>query len=376
VLWIVAIGAWRSLNTEPFMIRYAARPDEVRAAARRSLGCTWLAGLALGVIMIATAELVAAPYRTPMQVLGVALPFLLLQDTGRVIGFTMFRTVASAVSDLAWAVMLALALGGLVVFGPPTTPMWAYLASWAVTGVAASALILQQLRLVPDLGVVNNDTVENLRMGAPLLVNYLLTGAPTYVLFLVTPAVASLAELGLLRAAYVPYGPFGVLLQGMQLVALPYAMKRATPAKVIRLAYPLSMGLAVAGVLWGAVVMFVVPDGLGTWLLGDLWVPSETTRALFAVATVGDALTTGPLLALRALRAPGRLVRIRLWAGPLTFLLGLSLLPVLGAEGAGIAIVVGFAATLVLAVVHLRRIAAEEPTGPTDATDDLGRIPA
>jgi O-antigen/teichoic acid export membrane protein len=176
-----------------------------------------------------------------------------------------------------------------------------------------------------------------------------------------------------LRAAFLPYGPFGVLLQGMQLVALPYAMKLNAPTEVIGRAWRLSMALAVAGVLWGLIVMFVVPASVGTWLLGDLWEPSRTTRALFAVATVGDALTTGPLLALRALRAPGRLVRIRLWAGPITFVPGLLLLPVLGAEGAAIAIVLGFAATLVLATMHLRRIAIEGLPEPVDATDIDGR---
>jgi O-antigen/teichoic acid export membrane protein len=216
---------------------------------------------------------------------------------------------------------------------------------------------------------------ENFRLGLPLFANYLLTSAPAYLLLLITPAVASLAQLGLLRAAYVPYGLFGVLLQGMQLVALPYAMRLATSSEVVRLARRLSIGLAAVAALWGLVVM-TLPASIGNWLIGDLWEPTQTTRALFAVAVVADALITGPLLALRALWAPNRLVRVRLVSGPTTLVLGLVLLPVLGANGAALASIVGSTITLVLAVLEVRRTLAHDPPEPPEPPGDApGLIP-
>ena len=292
-----------------------------------------------------------------MQVLGVAMPFLLVQDTARVVGFTMFRTRVAAINDGVWAGLLVLALGGLALFDTSATPVWVYLAAWAVTGAAGRAAHAPPAAASCwTCGVASPDTKETFRLGLPLLANYLLTSAPPYLLFLITPAVAGLAELGVLRAAFIPYGPFGVLLQGMQLVALPYAMKM--PARRRWSAWPGGCRSAwpwwpPSGACWST---WCSPTSIGTWLIGDLWEATETTRALFAIAVVGDALTTGPLLALRALRAPGRLVRVRLLSGPTTLVLGLVLLPVLGAEGVAVAIIVGFAVALVVSVVELRLI--------------------
>jgi O-antigen/teichoic acid export membrane protein len=271
--------------------------------------------------------------------------------------FTMFRMRAAAANDGLWAGLLVVALVGLALVDPPA-PAWVYLAAWGITGAVAALLLLRHLRLGLDLRVASPDMRENFRLGVPLFANYLLTSAPVYLLFLITPAVAGLAQLGLLRAAYVPYGLFGVLLQGMQLVALPYAMRMPTPSAVVRLARRLSIGLAAVAALWGVVVTVLLPASVGHWLIGDLWEPTQTTRALFAVAVVGDALVTGPLLALRALRAPGRLVRVRLVSGPTTMVLGLVLLPVLGADGVALASIAGSATTLVLAVIGVRRTVA------------------
>ena len=157
----------------------------------------------------------------------------------------------------------------------------------------------------------------------------------------------------------------------MQLVALPYAMRMPTPSAVVRLARRLSIGLAGVAALWGVLVTVLLPASIGSWLIGDLWEPTQTTRALFAVAVVGDALVTGPLLALRALRAPGRLVRVRLVSGPTTFVLGLVLLPVLGADGVALASIAGSAMTLVLAVIEVRRTVAHGTPEPGPETPGL-----
>jgi O-antigen/teichoic acid export membrane protein len=369
VLYIVALGGWRALNAEPFMIRYAARPEQLPGPARRSLGATFLFGVIAGAACVLASAWAATPYRAPLLVLGATLPFLLLQDTARVMSFTMFRMRAAAANDGLWAGLLVLALGALALF-ETSAPAWLYLAAWGVTGAVAGLVLLRQLRLGLDLRVASPDMRENFRLGLPLLANYLLTSAPVYLLFLITPAVAGLAELGLLRAAYVPFGLFGVLLQGMQLVALPYAMRMPTPSAVVRLARRLSIGLAGVAALWGVMVM-LLPASIGSWLIGDLWGPTQTTRALFAVAVVGDALITGPLLALRALRAPGRLVRVRLVSGPTTLVLGLVLLPVLGADGVALASIAGSATTLVLAVIEVRRTVGQSPLESAPETPGL-----
>jgi O-antigen/teichoic acid export membrane protein len=367
VLYLVAVGLWRSLNAEPFMIRYSARPEQLPGAAGRSLGSTWLAGVVGGVGCILAAELVPTPYQGPLQVLGVALPFLLVQDSARVVSFTMFRAVVAFINDAVWAVLLIVALVVLAILGGPHAP-WLYLAAWAGTGAVAGLLILRQLRIVLDLGVASPDMRENFRLGVPLLANFLLTSAPPYLLFLITPAIAGLAELGLVRAAFVPFGPFGVLLQGMQLVALPWFMRLARPSDVARLSRHLSLGLAAVAALWGVLVAVVMPTALGTWLIGDLWEPTQSLRVLFAFAFVLDALSVGPLLALRALQAPRRLVWVRLLAGPPTLVLGLVLLPILGAEGVAMALIFGHVVTIAAAIVEVRRLVArratERPTSP------------
>lgn len=367
VLFIVIVGVWRSLHCEPLTMMHATQPAVLRAAGARSLAITWMAGNAIGLAVVLAGQITPEVYRPALQVLGVALPLLLVQDAARMLSLGLLRAKPAAINDLAWGAALVVALVGIVVFARDASGS-VYLAAWAGTGALAGGLLLVQLRISPRLTGRGQPTAFNLRLGLPLLANYALSTLPPYLLFLVMPAIVGLAELGVLRAAYVPYGPFGVLLQGAPLVALPIVLRATTRRSAVRTAARLSLVLMAIAGAWGLFINLLLPDGVGGLILGDLWPLTERTRIIFAVVTVLEAAAAGPLLALRALKVPRRLVAVRLVTGPLILGGGLVLMKLQGADGAATAFLVAHALTVALGWLQVRT-ELRRPQ-PTPAQDD------
>jgi hypothetical protein len=73
-----------------------------------------------------------------------------------------------------------------------------------------------------------------------------------------------------------------------------------------------SGGLAVAGLLWGAVLLFALPRGLGNWLLGPTWRPTYPLVVPQTLYVVGLGASLGGGVGLHALAAARRSLRVNI----------------------------------------------------------------
>jgi hypothetical protein len=87
-------------------------------------------------------------------------------------------------------------------------------------------------------------------------------------------------------------------------------------AGLARLSLLVSAGMSAAAALWGAVLV-LLPDSLGTRVLGPTWYTAAQLVVPFALLTVGLTASAGPQTGLRALAAAKRGLRARLVAAPL-----------------------------------------------------------
>jgi hypothetical protein len=214
--------------------------------------------------------------------------------------------------------------------------------------------VLWQLRLVPTPTRARQWLREQSDLGVPLFWNYVLMTTPPYLLFALTPLVATLGELGIARAAYVPFSPFGILIQSSWLLLLPAASRRS-PREIARLAFWSSAALGALAFVWSLAMAFGIPHSVGVSLIGDSWAQTDTSRILFGCALTAQAFGIGPLIAMRAIERPQDLVRVRMISAPLVLGGGLVLAAYTGAVGVAFGIALGDVITTLLSWHIARR---------------------
>ena len=64
-----------------------------------------------------------------------------------------------------------------------------------------------------------------------------------------------------------------------------------------------SGGLAVAGLVWGIVLLVALPRGLGKWMLPNLWRPTYPLVLPLTISVVGGCVSAGAGCGLHALGA-------------------------------------------------------------------------
>jgi hypothetical protein len=169
----------------------------------------------------------------------------------------------------------------------------------------------------------------------------------------------------LLRAAYLPFSVFGLLLQSTTTVLLPVAARRALPElwSLVRTVTPL---LTVGSAIW-ALLLVTSPDDLGRLLLGDVWPRTGTLRTIFGIALICQAAATAALIALSTVRS-NQLLRLRLGTGVLSFGGGVVLALAWGPVGVASAIAAADALAATGGLLALHRAAAGPSPGPQAPT--------
>jgi O-antigen/teichoic acid export membrane protein len=105
----------------------------------------------------------------------------------------------------------------------------------------------------------------------------------------------------------------------MGLVTLPEATRiwRRSPRHLPVFCAAVSLGLALAALSWGVILLLALPRGLGHLMLGSLWRPTYPLVLPFTVSVIGGCLISGAGTALHALGAAKRSLRAMIWSSAL-----------------------------------------------------------
>jgi O-antigen/teichoic acid export membrane protein len=354
IVFVLVLGLTRSTGGGVLAIEYADDQAALLKAAPRCTGYYVGTGLCLAVPGLLLSAALGAGDGQMLAIVCLALPLMLLQDAFRSLFFCQGRPSAAFANDLVWLLTEIVLFG--VALAPAGTPGTTTLvACWAIAGVIASLVGIVQTGVVPWVALPLQWLRSHARVAWPLVTNGFLTQLPAHVVYLTLPLVASVSDLGVIRAAYVFFGPLGVLNSGAAMLALPHAVTVRKRGDVPALGRRVSLALAGVSCLWAAVVV-VLPDPVGRALIGASWDHTLTTRLLLGISLVAEAVLVGQVAALSALRDTRRLARIRSVSAPVTVAVSLGLAAAFGSAGAAAGFAIGYwtAAVMAWALLLLR----------------------
>jgi hypothetical protein len=315
--YLLALGVSRSLNSDPLLVRYsAADPGSWRQGTTMAGGGALGFGAVAGAACAIAGAVVGGLLGSALLVLAVSLPGLLLQDAWRFAFIAAGRSFHAFLNDLVWTVVLIPTLVLLVVSGHSSVIEF-QLAWGGAAGVAALVGIAQAgLRPWPANPLAWWRRHRDLN--ARYLAEFLAIGGASQLTSYGVNAVAGLAAVGVLRAGEILMGPVHVLFMGGNVVAVAEGARigRESPSGLARMSILVSAAMSAAAALWGA-VLIMLPDSVGTRLLGPTWYAAATVVLPYVLLTVGLTASAGPQSGLRALAATRRGLRARLVASPL-----------------------------------------------------------
>lgn len=343
----LGVSLARAVLGEPYAVRFAGVPEPDRAAAAAQVlaagvvGAVILGGLG---VLLSVGGAVPIGYRAPCLVLAVCLPGMLLQDTLRQVFIAVGRGRTAFLNDLSYACLMLAALAFLVATDNATLPY--LLAAWAGPRLVAGVGGLVQLGTVPDFTAWRGWLGVSRRLGAPFLAEAVLVTGVAQVSMLVIGALASLEAVGHWRGALTVYGPLTAVLGGMQVAAIPEAVRAraAGPGPLRRVLRRVVTAAVLVSLVWG-LVGALLPDQVGRALLGETWVGSKGVVLRLVPVRVAAAVTLGAFVGLRSSRSVARSLGARLTVGLASLggvVIGLALDGVDGAAlGLGTAVSLG-----------------------------------
>ena len=330
-----SLGAVRAIAGELLAVRHSAVSiPEWRTGVERSAGTAMAAGIIIGTGCLIAGASFGEPFRAVLSIVGIALPFLLVQDLCRIAFFTRGRGVAAFLNDLVWAAVMFAAFAFMGLYGISTVAWFTF--AWASAGALAAIVAIFQLGILPSGPLAAFRWLRHHRDIAPRFFAEFAVGSGVSNLTLFAiGGIAGLGEVGRLRAGEIVMGPLNVLFAGVGLVSTPEGVRllRESPQRLVQGCRWLSIALATGVIVWGAVIL-ALPDSIGEYVLGANW---ESARALLTpllIALVGYALSFGAGTGLRSLAAARRSLQARCIDGLMTFVFGLAGAYLAGATGA------------------------------------------
>ena len=319
------LNASRGLATDPLLVRFSAAPPPTwRRAVASCTGTATIVGLCAGTCVLAAACLLSGTTRMAFLALGLTLPGLLLQDCWRYSFFALGRGSQAFLNDTVWTVALLPALVVLKKTGHGDV-FW-FVFAWGATATVAAAIGPLQARVLPRLPRIWDWVSRHRDLGPRYLAEGTANSASSLLRNYGLVAILGLAAVGYVQAAATLMGPFMVIFFGMGLVTLPEAARilRRSPRHLPLFCMLVSAGLALAGLLWGIVLLVAMPRGLGHLMLGNLWRPTYPLVLPATIAIMGGCVQSGAGTGLHALGVAQRSLRAMILFSVLYIVCGLG----------------------------------------------------
>jgi O-antigen/teichoic acid export membrane protein len=329
-----SLGAVRAIAGELLVVRHSAvSADDWRDGVKRAAGTALMAGVVVGVACLIAGVTVGEPFRTVLSIVGISLPFLLVQDVWRFAFFARRRGSAAFLNDLVWAAVMFAAFAVLR-HSDVSSVAW-FTFGWAAAGSLAAIVGAFQLEVLPSGPWAAVKWLRRHRDIAPrFFAEFAVgTGVSSLTLFAIG-GIAGLGEVGRLRAGEIALGPLNVLFLGVGLVATAEGVRllHESPRRLVLGCRWLSLSV-MAGVLVWAAVILSVPRSIGEAVLRANWDAARSLLPplLIALTTYGSSF--GAWTGLRSLAAAKRSLRAKCIDGSLTLFAGLAGGYLAGAKG-------------------------------------------
>jgi len=352
VLYSIAVAGAQAVIGQELVLTNGSAGTRL-ARSRDALLFSVILGLAVSCLLAAGA-LMTSTSRGPILCLAVLMPFLLVQDTLRHAASVIGKIEVALISDIAW---LCVGAGALVALHARGFTMSAltFVAVWGTAGALAGLVCLPVFRS-PHAGSASLRRFRSRSyLGYRFVWEFVALRASSQSLVIILGVLAGLSAIGGFRGATTMFGPLSVMIMAVSSFGVPIVRSVSEGRRETAM-------LAMAGVLVGTtvvlmVVLMVLPDSVGSRLLGETWAGAMLYVPAVGAQTAFTSITTVVFLGLR-MAAPRSTLRLRVVPAmlmPLGFAVGYLLA---GATGSawGIAAASGSqAAIAAFAYSRLRR---------------------
>ena len=189
--------------------------------------------------------------------------------------------------------------------------------AWGVAGALAAVFGCLQLRLLPlDPRGAISWLAQQRDLGVRYLIENVAISSAGQLRMYGLGAIAGLGAVGAVRGAQLLLGPFLMVLMGMSLVAVPEAARvlRRSPRRLPLFCIALGGTQALGALLWGVALLLVVPERVGSSLLGPVWPLAAALIVPTTLVVVHGSLSDGAFVGLRAMGAAPRSLKAQLMA--------------------------------------------------------------
>ena len=369
--WLVVAGLHRSLVTDPMAIENDAGHPEASSRLQRGFASELTIAVAAAAILLLAGVglLLAGQHAFGLGLVSVApwLPFLVLQDFWRWMGFMQRKPGKALANDAVFN--LAFGVGILAIYLIGSRSLVLVIGSWGLGAFAGFLYGLWQFSTRPTFRGGISGLRARWHISKWLAGNSLTNWGSTQASTVIVSAILGPTGLGGLRAAQtLVYGPTLVLIQAGGSIGLPEASRafeeRGWPGLrkvglVVTLAGVASVGIvAVIVITMGSTLLRIAygPAFAKYWLAADFSVLS-TIVAVFAL---------GSILVLKVSKRTRQLFRVQVIALIVSVVAVCVLASLYGVNGAAAATVAVSVANLV-GLLWYRRIASNKAFGSQDA---------
>ncbi len=315
VTYAFALGASRGLATDPLVVRFSGADKRTwRRAVASATGTATTVGFAMGACVLLIAMLLSGTARAAFVALGVTLPGLMLQDSWRYSFFALGRGSQAFLNDTIWALTLIPALVYLRFTG--RADVFSFILAWGAAAAVAAAAGPLQARVFPRLSRPRAWISQHRDLGFRYFAENTASSGANQLRTYGVGLILGLAAVGYVQAALTLMGPFMVIFFGLSLVTVPEAARilRSSPRHLPVFCLLVAGGLAVMALVWGGVLLVILPKGFGYWLLHGIWRPTYPLILPLTISVAGGCVIAGATAGLHALGAAQRSLRAMLLA--------------------------------------------------------------
>lgn len=339
--YLLALGLSRAIATDALSVRFSSVPAaEWREATSRAAGAAIWVSTVLATLAIGSGVALSGSLRAGFWILALFLPGLLMQDFWRFAFFAAGRPVRAAANDLVWAAVLAVAFAVLIL-NDMYEVGW-FVAAWGAAATAAACVGVVQARVIPELNQARRWLSENRALLPSFAGEFVVMNGVSQSVVFGIGAVAGLGAAGAFRGATVVFGPVSVITMSAVAIAVPEGarLRARRPHLLHRAMVTMSALIASSALIWGLSVWLLLPDSLGSAMLGETWEGARAVLPAIMAYLVVVGIGAGAVTGLRVIERPWLSLRVRVFLAPAT--VGTALLGgwADGARGAVFAMVI------------------------------------
>jgi O-antigen/teichoic acid export membrane protein len=308
--YLLLLSISRSYPMEPLPIRYSSAPEaSFREGVAASVGSVLAISLGSSVVLAVIGLITGGAVSQALIALAITLPGLLVQDAWRSVFFAWRRGRSAFFNDLLWAIIMFPALLPVIESGDHSV-FWPTFV-WGASATVAALFGVFQSRVIPQPLRTRDWWREHIDLGPRFITEVIARTAGSQLSTYGIGLAAGLAAVGALRAAQLILGPIQVVFLGIGLIAVPEGVRALGHSleRLRRLAMIMSAAIVAVSLLWGAFAL-LVPESVGSAILGSAWAPARAVLVPVIIGQAGAVATVGPGMGLRALAAAATSLRV------------------------------------------------------------------